>query len=262
MRRGFRRELAAFAILSAAVLLAVVGGSATARGAEPLELTPDIVKAKGHGGFDGDVTQDQALRQGRARGRRAAEEGAEGEGGSRQQVGRRRRLPGNGRRGLHTDERRELPGPRPHGLGRRLAARPERRRRPEPLRPDREHLGRHLRQVGEPARRVHLRHALEPGAHGHAVRQLEPGRSGRALRPVRRPLHRRRLRLVELLERAVLRVHRRLEDGQPGDGRLVVLRVAGRERLEAARLPEARRLARRHLHVGQRLRARPAAARS
>jgi hypothetical protein len=57
MRRTRRLRTATLAVagLVAAIAVTAVGGSAAARGADPIELKPDIVKAKGFGGFKGDV---------------------------------------------------------------------------------------------------------------------------------------------------------------------------------------------------------------
>ena len=83
------------------------------------------------------------------------------------------------------------------------------------------------------------------------LRQQEPGRSDRRLRPDGRPVHRRRLRLDRRRhDAALLRVHRRLEDGRSRRRRLVALRLPDRRRRAsvAPRLPEDGHLARRALH--------------
>ena len=76
------------------------------------------------------------------------------------------------------------------------SARHQRRRRPDVLHPDGQHLDRHLRQDRRRASgRLHLQHLHEPGQLRQPVRHEQLRRPGRALRHLRGPLGHHRLRV-------------------------------------------------------------------
>ena len=146
-----------------------------------------------------------------------------------------------------------VPRPRLCDVGRRLAARHERRRRARLLHPGRQHLDRHLPQDRRRACcGVHVRLAVERD--GDVVRQRQRGRPDGDVRPDRRPLVRGRLRVLGERERsAVLRVHRGLTDRRSRERRLVPLPDPRRRRGASVvpRLPEDGDLAGRPLHDGE-----------
>ena len=157
--------------------------------------------------------------------------------------------------------RRQLRRPRLRELGRRPSAGHERRRRPDLLHPDDQHLDRHLRQVDrQPRRGVHVQRVHEPGALREPLRHGQLRRPGRPLRQLRGPLvhHRLRLQARRLGQRRnppdAFQCFAVSKTGDPVNGGWNFYSIVAPG--GARRLPEVRRLAGRHLHVGEHVRLR------